>query len=85
VRRIRLLFEARKTECGARTFKKPIFERAAPFALCSALFVLGAAGISRLAAQPPLPPPPELDRLVDRIGTSICMDRLWRKPSMRII
>lgn len=36
--------------------------------LFSALLVLGAAGISRLAAQPPLPPPPELERLVDRIA-----------------
>jgi hypothetical protein len=44
-----------------RSFVKPI-------RLFSALLVLGAAGISRLAAQPPLPPPPELDRLVDRIA-----------------
>lgn len=38
----------------------------------AALLVLGAAGLTRVVAQPPppppLPPPPELDRLVERIA-----------------
>jgi hypothetical protein len=36
--------------------------------LITALLIGGVAGISTLSAQPPLPPPGELDRLVDRVA-----------------
>lgn len=36
--------------------------------LFSAVLLLGAAAAARLAAQPPLPPPGELDRMVERIA-----------------